>query len=61
MNKFIAFFIGIVVITGCEYIPHKVYEIETVGGEIIKLSCPSIEQGRSTFTYVVDGKCIVVK
>jgi hypothetical protein len=46
---------------GCEYIPHKVYEVVTVSGETIKLSCPAIDRSRSVFSYIYSGACIVVK
>ena len=44
-----------------DYIPQTVFEIETVNGEVIKLSCPVIDQGRSTLTYLIDHECRVLK
>ncbi len=51
----------IALLSGCDYIPHKVYEIKTESGEIIKLSCPTIDPNRSSFTYVYDKECYVVR
>lgn len=49
-------------LAGCgEYIPRTVFEIETVSGEIIKLACPVIENGRSTFTYFIVDYCTIYK
>ena len=49
-------------ITGCgEYIESKVYEIETVNGERIKLLCPTIDPYRSKWTYVISGHCALVE
>lgn len=50
-----------VVLAGCEYIPNKVYEIKAVDGQTLKLLCPTVDQGRSTFTYLIDHGCRLVK
>lgn len=48
--------------TGCgEYIPRTVYELKTVDGKTIKLACPAVDAGRSEFTYLIDGDCVVYK
>ena len=51
----------LVFISGCEHIPSKTYKLKTEGGEIIKLQCPLIDDGRSKFTFIIDSKCILVK
>ena len=54
--------IALLCATGCgEYIPRTVHEITTTDGQIIKLACPVVESGRSTFTYLIDGDCIIYK
>lgn len=60
MIKLIMFCVGVFVLCGCEHVPHKIYEIETKGGEVIKLSCPTIDPSKSTLTYY-DGRCVLVK
>ena len=51
-----------VMLTGCgEYIPRTVYEITTNSGQVIKLACPAVDSGRSEFTYLIDGDCVVYK
>jgi hypothetical protein len=47
-------------VTGCDYIPRTVYEIETTDGKVLKLLCPTVERGRSILTYTIDGQCIAV-
>lgn len=46
---------------GCEYLPREVYDIETKDGVTLKLYCPTIDQGRSMFTYFIDGDCVLIK
>lgn len=46
-------------VSGCDYVPRQVFEIETKDGQTIKLACPVIDPGRSTFTYLIDGYCTV--
>lgn len=48
-------------VTGCDYVPLKIYEVETKDGQVIKLSCPTIDRGRNTLTYIVDRHCTLVK
>lgn len=48
-------------VSGCEYIPSKVYEIRTTDGQILKLECPLVDRGRNQLTYLIDSKCIAVK
>ncbi len=45
----------------CEYVPHKVYELQTVNGETIKLSCPVIDPDQWSFTFMYKRECYVVK
>lgn len=64
MKTLLLAIVVVLFVSGCtdmEYIPQKVYEIETTSGEIIKLSCPAIEQGRSSLTYLIDSQCNVIK
>lgn len=56
---YLSFIATCLTMTGCEYKERKVYEIETVSGEILKLACPEIEPGRSGLTYIVDGDCVL--
>lgn len=44
---------------GCDYVPRKVYEIKTADGQTIKLLCPTIDPGRNTLTYLIDGECVL--
>lgn len=47
-------------VSGCDYVPHKTYEIQTKTGETLKLSCPTLDMNRSTFTYLYDKECYLV-
>lgn len=52
--------IALLVVTGCgEHVPRTVFEVETKDGQVIKLACPVIDPGRSTFTYIIEGYCTV--
>jgi len=51
---------AVLCLTGCDYVPHKTYEIQTKSGEIIKLSCPTLDIARSSFTYLYDKECYLV-
>jgi len=60
----ICFFVlaALLCVAGCgEYVPRTVYEITTKDGKTINLACPVIEAGRSEFTYLIDGDCVVYK
>jgi len=46
--------------TACEYIPNTVYEIETIDGQIIKLSCPVMDDA-NTYTNIIENYCVVIK
>lgn len=46
--------------SGCEYLPHKTYELQTKSGETIRLSCPLLDMSRSVFTYVYHKECYLV-
>lgn len=45
---------------GCDYVPHKTYELQTKTGETIKLSCPTLDQARSSLMYLYDKECYIV-
>jgi len=49
------------VIAGCEYVPQKEFKIKTEDGQIITLLCPVIDKHRSTFIYLIDHECRLVK
>lgn len=51
----------VLLLAGCDYIPQEVFEIETTTGKVIKLQCPVVDQGRSTFTYLIDHECKLIK
>jgi hypothetical protein len=46
-------------LTGCDYVPRHVYEIETKDGKTLKLLCPTLDLTRSKFTYIIDGECVL--
>ena len=48
-----------VMLAGCEYKPRETFTIATADGKQIRLTCPVVESARSTFTYLVDGHCVV--
>jgi len=59
--KNIACLILVAFLASCgEYIPQTVFEIETTSGKIVKFSCPVVQQGRSTFTYLIDHECRLI-
>ena len=41
-------------VSGCDYVPSTVYELETKDGKTLKLLCPTVERDRSKLTYWVD-------
>lgn len=43
----------------CDYKPRETFTIATVEGKQIHLTCPVVDSNRSTFTYVIDGNCVV--
>jgi hypothetical protein len=55
------FVVIVLLLTGCDYVPHEQYQIKTVDGEIVTLSCPVVDLHRSRFTYMVDGECVISK
>ena len=65
-NKLLAIFLSVLLVSlsGCsggEYIPRTTFEIKTESGEIITLACPVVDAGRSKFSYIVDGDCVIYK
>jgi hypothetical protein len=46
--------------SGCEYRPHKTYELQTKSGETIRLSCPLLDVSRNMVTYVYHRECYIV-
>ncbi|HAK87642.1 MAG: hypothetical protein A2X55_08970 [Nitrospirae bacterium GWB2_47_37] len=44
---------------GRDYIPRQTFIIQTVDGQTIKLSCPVVDTRRSTWTYLIDGECVI--
>lgn len=59
--KLLFVFLLLFFISGCDYIPHEQFEIETKSGDVITISCPVIDSKRSRITYFIDGECIIVK
>lgn len=53
--------IALLCVTGCDYIPRTVYEIELKNGETLKLACPTVDAGRSEISYIIDGDCVAYK
>lgn len=49
----------VLVLTGCEYKPRETFTIATVEGKQIRLTCPVVKSSRSTYTYFIDGPCVV--
>lgn len=47
------------ILVGCEYKPRETFVIVTEEGRRIRLTCPVVESGRSIFTYIIDGQCVV--
>lgn len=47
------------ILTGCDYKARETFTIATTDGKQIRLTCPVVERARSTFTYVIDGHCVV--
>ena len=48
-------------VSGCDYMPRKVFDIETKDGQTLKLACPVVDAGRSELTYMIDGDCVIYK
>lgn len=46
-------------LTGCDHKPRETFTIATADGKQIRLTCPVVESNRSTFTYLIDGHCVV--
>lgn len=46
-------------LAGCDYKARETFTIATTDGKQIRLTCPVVESARSTFTYLVDGHCVV--
>lgn len=55
---FILLLLGVV---GCDYVPNKTYEIETVDGETLLLSCPTVDPNRSKLTYFISNECRLIE
>ena len=51
----------IALLSSCEYLPREEFKIKTESGDIITLACPVVDAGRSEFTYIIDGDCVVYK
>lgn len=58
--KSLLILLAILSITACERINNKTFEIKTVDGITIKLSCPVIEPDRNEFTYIYKNDCRVL-
>ena len=54
-------FVAFLLSTGCDYIPRETYEIVTKEGVTLKLSCPTIDKERNSFTYIYEGNCVLLK
>lgn len=50
---------AVLCVSGCDYKPRETFTITTTDGKQIRLTCPVVESGRSTLTYVIDGHCVV--
>jgi hypothetical protein len=67
MNKFnktallLAVSLTALLVSGCDYVPRAVYEIETKDGKILKLLCPTVDRDRNRLTYVIDSECVAIK
>jgi len=48
-------------LSGCDYVPRNVYEIETKDGNTLKLLCPTVDRDRNKLTYTVEGQCVAIK
>ena len=48
-------------ISGCDYVPRKIYKIATTDGHVLLLSCPMIDASRNEVTYLIDGECVLVQ
>ncbi len=51
--------IGLLFISGCEYVPAKTYEVQTTTGDTIVFSCPTVPL-KSPFTYIIEHDCRLV-
>lgn len=54
-------FLCVATLSGCDYLPRTVYEIETKDGGVLKRFCPTIDRDRSKLTYVIEGECVATK
>lgn len=59
MKRLIAAAAVAAILTGCDYKPRETFTISTTDGKKIRLTCPVVESGRSTFTYLIEGHCVV--
>ena len=59
MTKFILVAAIATILAGCEYKPRETFTVATTDGKQIRLTCPVVDSGRSTFTYFIDGHCVV--
>lgn len=51
--------IALLVLAGCDHKPRETFLIATTDGKRLRLTCPVVESSRSTFTYEIDGHCVV--
>ena len=51
----------LLVVSGCDYVPSTVYEIQTVDGKVLRLLCPTVDRDRSKLSYIIDGECVAIK
>lgn len=58
MKFLLCFFVFL--LSGCEYIPNKVYKIKTVDGDVLSFSCPIIDENRSRYSFVYGSDCRLV-
>lgn len=49
----------VLTLTGCDYKARETFTIATTDGKQIRLTCPVVDSARSTFTYLIDGQCVV--
>lgn len=61
IGLFIVCLLIVLSINSCEYIPHKIYELKTIDGQIIKLSCPELGSSKNTLITLYNKECYVIK
>jgi len=59
MKRLMTAVAAVLILAGCDYKPRETFTITTTDGKQIRLTCPVVESARSTFTYWIDGHCVV--